>query len=402
MPGGLGRVVGDQGLPPFAASRESIPTGPSVAKDVWVRSVRAEPSTSAEPINLLDSGPLVEPIEMAAAASPRVLEDLFWLGRYAERTEDFTRLLITARELADTFRFRPYDAGSGSVPVLLSAISAVSAAYPALAPRTDPAARMRQLVLDASTPGTVAQSLAGLQETARAVRDQLSGDTWMVLAGVDRAIAELAASPDDSGAVLQTTHAAILSGMLALSGLASENMVRDPGWRLMDIGRRLERGQQLAALLRATLIQAHPADVESIVIESVLAVAESGLTYRRRYRGRVQVGTVLELLMLDSGNPRSLAYQVNSIADNLKQLPNASGTSRPERLTEELIATLRRARPAEMDDVDRSGGRTELAEFLTDVHDALRNLADAVAAAHFWRSRPMLPLGQNVRDAVVI
>ena len=263
-------------------------------------------------------------------------------------------------------------------------------------------ARMRQLVLDAATPGTVAQSLAGLQETARAVRDQLSGDTWMVLAGVDRAIAELAASPDDSGAVLQTTHAAILSGMLALSGLASENMVRDPGWRLMDIGRRLERGQQLAALLRATLTQAHPSDVESIVIESVLAVAESGLTYRRRYRGRVQVGTVLELLMLDAGNPRSLAYQVNAIADNLKHLPDASGTSRPERLTEELAATLRRARPSEMDDLDRTGSRAELDEFLTDIHDALRNLADAVAAAHFWRSRPMLPLGQNVRDAVVI
>ncbi len=402
MPGGLGRVVGDQGLPVFAASRESIPTGPSVAKDIWVRSVRAEPSTSAEPINLLDSGPLVEPIEMAAAASPRVLEDLFWLGRYAERTEDLTRLLITARELADTFRFRPYDPGSGSVPVLLAAVSAVSAAYPALPPWVDPASRMRQVVLDAATPGTVAQSLAGLQETARAVRDQLSGDTWMVLAGVDRAIAELAASPDDSGAVLQTTHAAILSGMLALSGLASENMVRDPGWRLMDIGRRLERGQQLAALLRATLTQAHPSDVESIVIESVLAVAESGLTYRRRYRGRVQVGTVLELLMLDAGNPRSLAYQVNAIADNLKHLPDASGTSRPERLTEELAATLRRARPSEMDDLDRTGSRAELDEFLTDIHDALRNLADAVAAAHFWRSRPMLPLGQNVRDAVAI
>ncbi len=402
MPGGLGRVIDDRVLSGFGPSEAAIPTGPSVAKDIWIRSVRAEMSASVEPLRALDSGPLAEPVEMAAAASPRVLEDLFWLGRYAERTEDITRLLITARELADTFRFRPYDPGSGSVQVLLSAVSAVSAAYPPLPHGADPGSRMRQLVLDAATPGTVAQSLAGLQEAARAVRDQLSGDTWMVLAGVDRAIAELGGSPDDSGAVLQTTHAAILSGMLALSGLASENMVRDPGWQLMDIGRRLERGQQLAALMRATLTQVHPADVESIVIESVLAVAESGLTYRRRYRGRVQVGTVLELLMLDAGNPRSLAYQVNSIADSLKHLPDASGTSRPERLTEELAATLRRARPAEMDDMDRSGSRAELADFLTDVHDALRNLADAIAAAHFWRSRPMLPMDQNAREAVVI
>lgn len=401
MPGALGRVVGDSDLPGSAGARASVPTGPSIAKDIWVRSVRSEPSAAVEPISLLDTGPLVEPVEMAAAASPRVLEDLFWLGRYAERTEDLTRLLSTARDLADTFRFRPYDAGAGSVPVLLSAVSVVSAAYPALAPGADPASRMRQLVLDALTPGTVAQSLAGLQETARAVRDQLSGDTWMVLAGVDRAITELAASPDDTGALLQSTHAAILSGMLALSGLASENMVRDPGWRLMDTGRRIERGQQLAALLRATLTRVHPEQVESLVIESVLAVAESGLTYRRRYRGRVQVGTVLELLLLDRGNPRSLAYQVNAIAENLRQLPDASGTSRPERLTEELATTLRRARPAEMDDVDRLGDRPELDEFLGDVHDALRHLADAVATAHFWRSRPMLPLGQLVSTGML-
>ncbi|MET3806438.1 putative circularly permuted ATP-grasp superfamily protein/putative alpha-E superfamily protein [Nakamurella sp. UYEF19] len=402
MPGGLGRIVGDSGVSGFPPAAEIIPTGPSVAKDLWVRSLRVEPSSSVEPVGVSDqdSGPLVQPVEMAAAASPRVLEDLFWLGRYAERTEDLTRLLITTRGLADTYRYRRYDEGAGSVPVLLSAVSAVSAAHPSLSSAVDPVARMRQVVLDVDTPGTVAQSLAGLQETARAVRDQLSGDTWMVLAGVDRAIAELAATPDDTGAVLQSTHAAILSGMLALSGLASENMVRDPGWRLMDIGRRVERGQQLAALLLATLTQAHRGAVESIVIESVLAVAESGLTYRRRYRGRVQVGTVLELLLLDSGNPRSLAYQVGLIAENLRLLPDASGTSRPERLTEELAATLRRARPAEMDDVDASGDRPELAQFLTSVNEALRNLADAVATAHFWRSRPMLPLGQHVGDKV--
>ncbi len=425
MPGGLGRVIGDDALPaPF----ENVPTGPSVAKDVWVRSVRAEPSS--ERVALLDPGPLVEPVGMAAATSPRALEDLFWLGRYAERTEDLTRLLIAARELADTFRFRPYDAGAGAVPVLLSAVTAVFAAYPTEAPpdpayrtppdpayrtppdpahrtppdpayRTppDPAHRMRALVLDAGTPGTVAQSLAGLQETARSVRDQLSGDTWMVLAGVDRAVAELASAPADTGAVLASTHAAILSGMLALSGLASENMVRDPGWQLMDIGRRLERGQQLTALLLATLTEAHPDEVESIVIESVLAVAESGLTYRRRYRGRVQVGTVLELLLLDTGNPRSLAYQVNSIVVSLRQLPDASGTSRPQRLAEELVTTLRRARPAAMDDIDPAGRRPELAEFLAHVQEALRQLADAVATARFWRSRPMLPLGQLVGPA---
>ncbi len=184
--------------------------------------------------------------------------------------------------------------------------------------------------------------------------------------------------------------------MLALSGLASENMVRDPGWYLMDLGRRLERALQLSALMNATLTVVRPPAVDSGVIASVVAAAESGVTYRRRYSGRMQVGTVLELLVLDAGNPRSLAYQISAAVDDLRALPEASGTSRPERMAEELVARVRRARPEELDDVV-DGRRPQLAEFLRQLHDSLRALADAVAAQHFWRSRSMVPLGPTLR-----
>ncbi len=137
--------------------------------------------------------------------------------------------------------------------------------------------------------------------------------------------------------------------MLALSGLASENMVRDPGWYFMDLGRRLERAQQVTALLRATLTRSHSSAVDSLVVESVLAASESGVTYRRRYRGRIQIATMLELLLLDAGNPRSLAYQVAQARADLRALPDSSGTSRPQRRLEDLEGTLRRARPEDLD-----------------------------------------------------
>ena len=116
----------------------------------------------------------------------------------------------------------------------------------------------------------------GLRESARSVRDQLSGDTWMVLGATDRAVAELSDNPGDGGMTLSSTQAAVLSGMLALSGLSSENMVRDPGWYFMDIGRRMERAQQVTALLRSTLTRSHSSAVDSLVVESVLAASESG------------------------------------------------------------------------------------------------------------------------------
>ena len=384
MPGALGRV--QDGDPSIGDRRISV------AKDVWVRSARTDRAARGEGRVWLYEGPVVQPDRPESTSSPRVLEDLFWLGRYAERTEDLTRLLIVTRERADDFRFRPEHLGAGCVPVLLGAVSAVSATAPFVAGQ-DPLFRIRELMLDDGELGTVAQSLAALREAARSVRDQLSGDTWMVLGAGDRAVAELAAAPGDGGITLGSTQAAVLSGMLALSGLASENMIRDPGWYFMDLGRRLERAQQLIALLRSTLTRSHTSAVDSVVVESVLAASESGVTYRRRYRGRIQVATMLELLLLDAGNPRSLAYQIAAARADLRALPDASGTSRPQRRLEEVDAILRRCRPEDLDRTDPSSTRGELTALLDGLHESLRGIADAIAAQHFWHPTAMQPLG---------
>jgi len=392
MPGSLGRVQ-DAELTSAGRGRSSV------AKDVWVRSGRADPKDREGRVWLYE-GPLVQPERPESTSSPRVLEDMFWLGRYAERTEDLTRLLIVTKDRADDFRFRPEHLGAGCVPVLLAAVSELTgtSTFPT---GVDPLPRIRELMLDGSEPGTVAQSLSGLREAARAVRDQLSGDTWMVLGATDRAVAELSDSPGDGGLTLSSTQAAVLSSMLALSGLASENMVRDPGWYFMDIGRRLERAQQVTALLRSTLTRSHSSAVDSLVIESVLATSESGVTYRRRYRGRIQVATMLELLLLDAGNPRSLAYQVEQARADLRALPDSSGTSRPQRRLEDLQGTLRRTRPEELDRIDAGGHRPELLALLDGLHDSLRGIADAIAVQHFWHPSPMRPLGMASYDGML-
>jgi uncharacterized alpha-E superfamily protein len=251
---------------------------------------------------------------------------------------------------------------------------------------------MRSLVLDGGRPGTLAQSLDGLTRAANGVRDQLSRDTWLVLAGIERSLADLRADPTDQGGALQRTHAAVLSGMLALSGLAAENMIRDPGWYLMDIGRRIERSLQLVTVVRWALARVSPPVVEEQLIESVLHFAESILTHRRRYRGRTQVATVLELLLLDPGNPRSLAFQLQSCGVDLRALPDASGTALPDRLLGDLVATLRRSDISALAEADADGERAELVRFLDHARDALTDLATAVAGQRFRHPAPMQQL----------
>lgn len=393
MPGGLGRV-----LPLDQQTRRS--SGLTEAKDVWVRSAAAAAQAGDR-----ESTPWANerPLGVGrgnATSSPRALEDLFWFGRYTERAEDLARLLIATWDRLDEFRQRGTAAESELIPVLLATVTHATATYPGFAGgRIDVLPEMRSLVLDNYRTGTIAQSLYGLTEAASGVRDQLSRDTWLVLAGVDRALAELKRDPLDHGSTLQNTHTAVLSGMLALGGLAAENMIRDPGWFLMDIGRRLERSLQLVSVLRWALGTANSPAVDAQLIESVLQFAESILTYRRRYRGRTQIGTVLELLLLDAGNPRSLAYQLQSLSADFRSLPDASGTSLPERLLEELAAKLRRSDVSSLDQVNETGERTELVEFLDAAHEALSALADAIAEQRFRQPAPMQQLDRQLGRA---
>ncbi len=198
----------------------------------------------------------------------------------------------------------------------------------------------------------------------------------MVLAEVERALAALSGSPHDQGLQLADAGERVLSGLLALSGIVSENMVRDPGWYMLDSGRGLERALQITALLRATLGQPRSVD-DRLVVEAVLTASESIVTFRRRYQGRAGTDAVIELLVIDQHNPRSVAYQLSRVQTDLRAIPSTSPTARPLRLLDSLLERVRTADAAELvETVD--GERRGLQSFLAGLQDQLRELATAI------------------------
>jgi uncharacterized alpha-E superfamily protein len=346
-------------------------------------------------------------------SSPRVLSDLFWMGRYSERAESLARLLIVTRERYHEYRYRQDMEGSECVPVLLSALGAITgtdaraggtyAETVAAAPNT-----LWSLTVDRHRAGSLAQSVERLGLAARAVRDQMSNDTWMVLGAVERALAQQSAKPPMLGqsnhmddTVLAAAHTQALAGMLALSGVAAESMVHDVGWTLMDIGKRIERGLGLTALLRATITTVRSSGAEQTITESALVACESSVMYRRRTLGKVSVAAVADLLLFDAENPRSLVYQLERLRLNLKSLPGSSGSSRPERLADEISTRLRRLDPADLEELDGDGVRAELAGLLTGVHTALRELSQVITATQLSLPGGMQPLwGPDERRVV--
>ena len=144
--------------------------------------------------------------------------------------------------------------------------------------------------------------------------------------------------------------------------------------------------------MRATLTTVRAAAAEESIIEATLVACESSVIYRRRTVGKVSVAAVTELMLFDANNPRSLLYQLERLRANLKDLPGSSGSSRPERLVDEINTLLRRSHPDELEEISADGQRAELAELLDATHVELRNLAEVITATQLALPSGMQPL----------
>ncbi|MBY6366258.1 circularly permuted type 2 ATP-grasp protein [Rhodococcoides corynebacterioides] len=387
MTGGLGQVLVTDPL--------TEPMTSTAALDVWVLRDRRAPGT-ATTMRRDDDARTVRRRETAdPVSSPRVLNDLFWMGRYAERAESTARMLVAGNaclrehgvaerptESMSTDPGEITDPGHRATAVVLAAITRVSGTAPGFAAartRAEVVAEFRSLTVDARRPGSAAQSVAALARCARAVRDQLGQDTWAVLFRVDQVLAEAAAAPVTDEATLWATQSRVVGSMLAVAGLTAESMVRDPGWHLMDLGRRLERAAGITALAAAAVEADHPPAIAEIVLSAVLAAADSSVTHRRRYRGAPTLGAVIDLVLADPGNPRSIVFQIERLAVDLSALPGAEVTSRPLRALDALRATVRRLEPG---DVDTDSGRADLRVVLDTVIGDLDRLTTAVVETH--------------------
>ncbi|MEQ6903660.1 circularly permuted type 2 ATP-grasp protein [Nocardioides sp. YIM 152588] len=338
------------------------------SKDVWV--LKAQTGEADQRISDVRA---MTAVRSLPATVPRALEDMFWFGRYAERAEDMLRLVLAGHVLAEDFQTRPRTTGGISLDVMLGVIGSLAGRR-----YDDLDQEFRSLLLDADREGSAAHALASLRDDLAGVRDQLSADVWRVFGVAARAEAALRASPH-SHAVAESAGR-MLVGVLSLQGVTA-SMMRDPGWHMIGVGQHLERVLQLSRLLRVVVVR-HGLEVDREVLTAVLASAESTVTHRRRYRDFVRPAGVLDLLLMDRDNPRSVAFSLDRAAEHLAAQPVSTGSTRPERLLADLIA--------ELDGTDVAllvaiGGadRPNLAGFLGSLESQVLRITQAITEHHF-------------------
>lgn len=323
MPGGLGRVS------PVPESLVVSNQLGGVGKDVWLLATEPERQMS-----LL--APVDRPIPLTREGDDvpgRVADDLFWLGRYAERTEATARLL---REVLLRL-FASDGAREGtSLALLLRAVTWQTENWPGFLGEgaeerlAAPESELLPLIVDPRRIGGLRFNVDCVARTGRAVRDRLSTDTSRVIGAIDRELAR----PADLASALESIERLVLL-LAGFVGLSAESMTRGQSWRFLELGRTLERGLQTIKLLRAVLLPAGglltvPAS------EALLAIAQSLRTYRRRYRSQVQPAAVLDILLLDEGSPRSLAFQLLRIDSLVAEL--TAGEAEGQRSALERLA----------------------------------------------------------------
>jgi len=380
MPGGLTRV---------ASSKDSLVVSMQRggnSKDTWVLS-------SGEPLELSllrAPGQKVDIVRSGADLASRVADNMFWIGRYIERAETATRLVraLLTRRVDDAEGRAP------EVGALLIALEDVLEMVRGTLTRTGGGldAELARILVSAHPPRTPSASIAAAYRAAGVVRDRLSGDTWRVLGELYRLVEQARSRADLALSDAFELAASLVLGFSAFSGLAMENMTHGPGWRFADIGRRIERGTFMVRLLRSTLV----ASEEPAVLDAVLETADSAITYRSRYPGIVAHEAVLDLLLTDETNPRSLVYQLSALEEHVKRLPRAGRTPLwvPESKT--VLRALSALRLADLERwarADAHGRRANLDEALAEIELALPLLADQLTLSYLAHAEESFTLG---------
>ena len=290
MPGGLARVATDAAVDVVSTQRGGG------SKDIWVLSGAAR--EEAPVAHVRPPPALVRQDDIPS----RVVENLFWLGRYAVRCEDKARLLRS------TLAVR-VDAGAWRTAAQFCRdLGFVSAGV-------DPSEGLR----DERNPQGVVADVKRLAWCASQVRSRLSGSSWRVVLDLQRQLQRAAIARGEPREALDR----LILSLSAFAGFAFDDMTHDEGWRLMRVGRRLERLQFLAGFFARYLVSPKPAQHNHV--EWLLETCDSIVAYRSRYIAAPRLGPALDLLIRDEEHPRALAFQCEAIARDLASLAASVG-----------------------------------------------------------------------------
>jgi len=383
IPGGLVRVAEAEG------SVVSMQRG-GHSKDAWVLW-----DTPVDTFSMLR--PRNEPVELRRVSRivpSSVADNAFWLGRYVERAENIARIL---RAMIPRMR-RADEAELGCLIRLHRCLESKNSKLPKAKHRRPTSAELEpevtSLLTDPKRSDSLACTLSEVYRTGGTIRERLSADMMFLIGQLRDSVQIGSGTPFLEYPRMLTDCLELLS---AFSGMERENINRGLGWLFMTIGRRLERAIYLTRQLRE--ITTPLTEQDWLLLDSLLEVADSSMTYRTRYDTTLQPLAVLDVLMADETNPRSLDFQLSHLADLYQKLPrHLPADLKAMRAALALLRSfdLRKVKyPLPSAAANGSDGITRLASFLRELEGLLPSWSNNLSSRYFSHARTLpITIGQ--------
>jgi uncharacterized alpha-E superfamily protein len=348
------------------------------------------------PFSLLRaSEEVVTPQRSGAGLPSRVAENLYWLGRFVERADASARLL---RTVCQRLASEEDIAHLTELPLLLRVLAEKGQIEPGfvvaeIAPLLPAIESLLPIaVFDEEQTGSLRSTVSKIARLASTVRDRLSLDSWRTLRQMDEEFWPATFEPDLADTIEKID--VLLVKLWAFTGLVMESMTRAQTWHFLDLGRRLERALQTVNLIRIML--QGPGATEHSALEALLEVADSIMTYRSRYAA-VQLGPVLDLLLTDETNPRSVAYQLAACQERVNELPRdkeSAKLSTEQQLATELLSLIGSVNSQQLAQQYLAKNPAPLDSVFDKIEVTLPKLSDAVSHKYLIHTGPTQRLAE--------
>jgi uncharacterized alpha-E superfamily protein len=380
LPGGLARTSKD-----LVSLEVSLVSGEG-SKDIWVQAKEPPPQDTLMQ-GRLDT---VKLRRRGDDLPSRVADDIFWLGRQVERSDQAARLLraVTNRLTSESGGYlRP------EMPVLLRTMVDQGQIEPGFVVEgmRDQLPSIEEIlplsIFDATTSGSLRSMLAATYSIASRVRDRLSADSWRILVRVDEQFRAPTSGTSDLADLLNMSNELIVD-LAAFIGMMQESMTRTQAYYFMDLGLRIERASQTSKLLSNCL--SFDQEIQGEVLEALLQICDSVMTYRYRYLSNLSYVPVLDLLLTDETNPRSVLYQLLRIKERVDQLSlkDSQLMTNEQRILMSALYALQMLDVEAMAEKHAQGERQDLTGVFDQLSIALPQLSQAITNKYLVHAGP--------------